>query len=367
MRLVLIACLSFTSAFLQSQQLYSWYEDETIVHEWIGEKGTSQFENARLDSIVTRSKTGQLTTLSKVELQYKDGKIDSLISTGADGWGFVPCEIKFFYDNEVLDSMKYYNLPQGFHYEANFKYEDGKIYHHKFKGGGNTYWNNGNITFSYDEDQNLEYKGESFYWESFSSSGSSSRLNRMTYNEKKQLESDSLFINGELSSTIQYGYLNNDLVSIRRYSQDNELRYEETHDYSNAPDSISIITNYHNNGRIEESKFNTDNFGNINCIWNDSREVCYYYTYLSSTSNIIEYSNEGWGIFPNPTSGIVNIQSKFLLGSLFEVYNFTGKKVFEKELSSNKERVDLGLNSGLYFYVLRSIKENVSGRLVISN
>jgi hypothetical protein len=69
-------------------------------------------------------------------------------------------------------------------------------------------------------------------------------------------------------------------------------------------------------------------------------------------------------IYPNPTSGYVNL-SQFPGDIFFQVYNNMGQLVFEAELYGSRQ-VDLGhLESGIYFYRISAEEEFVSGKIVI--
>lgn len=77
-------------------------------------------------------------------------------------------------------------------------------------------------------------------------------------------------------------------------------------------------------------------------------------------------------IFPNPTSGEINIISPtayFKEGAL-EIYNVTGQLVYSEEIierSSNKKTINLShLNSGLYQIVLMQKNKAYRAKVIVS-
>jgi hypothetical protein len=84
---------------------------------------------------------------------------------------------------------------------------------------------------------------------------------------------------------------------------------------------------------------------------------------LSSSGELISYSN-GLTIYPNPSTGIFNINHNYYEIETTEVYNCIGEKVFYRE--GNSEQIDLSNTaSGIYFYTVKTKQGRVfKGRIV---
>ena len=71
---------------------------------------------------------------------------------------------------------------------------------------------------------------------------------------------------------------------------------------------------------------------------------------ISCNAGINELENANFRIYPNPTSGIVNIQSKFTFFDELEVYNSFGEKMHIGLIKKQETSIDMSeLTSGIYF------------------
>lgn len=71
-------------------------------------------------------------------------------------------------------------------------------------------------------------------------------------------------------------------------------------------------------------------------------------------------------IYPNPSSGQVNISGKNLLGSTLSVHDLTGKEVFVGALNSNANLINLtGLEKGIYLFNITSEVKNLTRKVLI--
>jgi hypothetical protein len=99
-------------------------------------------------------------------------------------------------------------------------------------------------------------------------------------------------------------------------------------------------------------------------------EICY--------SNLVTINypllpNNPISVFPNPTSGILNIELKnhdtnFNANNSFELFNALGNKVFEsKNISNSSFLLDANIfQNGIYYWVFRSGQISTNGKLVLT-
>ncbi len=77
-------------------------------------------------------------------------------------------------------------------------------------------------------------------------------------------------------------------------------------------------------------------------------------------------NNDAISIFPNPTSGILNINA-IEANSSVDVYNLIGEKVYTNSLVKGNNVVDLsGLSNGAYFVKLNSNNQITTKKVVLS-
>ena len=72
----------------------------------------------------------------------------------------------------------------------------------------------------------------------------------------------------------------------------------------------------------------------------------------------------GVSIYPNPTRGLVNVKTDSkLIGSVYSVYDNTGKVVLSGKINSENTDIELGnLSGGIYLF---SVGENVKQRFKV--
>jgi len=71
-------------------------------------------------------------------------------------------------------------------------------------------------------------------------------------------------------------------------------------------------------------------------------------------------------IFPNPTNTVINITTHSLLGTTFNLFDMSGKKVVDVLLSKKLTNIDVtSFPKGIYYYQLLHEEENHSGKLVV--
>ncbi len=92
---------------------------------------------------------------------------------------------------------------------------------------------------------------------------------------------------------------------------------------------------------------------------------------IESATGIGEVNNEfPFSVYPNPGSGIININMNALLekNNMISVFNMLGSKVFEKKIIAGNKRIQLNLShfdNGVYSLNLKSDSENRTVKLII--
>lgn len=93
--------------------------------------------------------------------------------------------------------------------------------------------------------------------------------------------------------------------------------------------------------------------------WNDQ------FTQIIEDCDAIETveANGTTNIYPNPSKGIVSISAENL--QHVEIYNMTGQKVFETEVSGNEFEYDFGGSTGIYLFKVETAKGIETQRVVV--
>jgi hypothetical protein len=91
------------------------------------------------------------------------------------------------------------------------------------------------------------------------------------------------------------------------------------------------------------------------------------------TTNNPIFQNNNVSVFPNPTTGIVNIELKNLniqasSNHSFVMFDATGKKVFEnKYFSKSSLLFHVGdLQNGMYYWLLTTENTSYNGKLILT-
>jgi hypothetical protein len=98
-------------------------------------------------------------------------------------------------------------------------------------------------------------------------------------------------------------------------------------------------------------------------------EICYTTTLTTNTELLQENKVD---VFPNPTNGIVNVVFNNTTNtysiSRFQVFDTTGKKVFE-ELHTNQSSLSFdisGLQGGINYWVITNDQISSKGKLILT-
>ncbi len=149
-------------------------------------------------------------------------------------------------------------------------------------------------------------------------------------------------------------------------------------------DHIWFTSNYSGVHRFNTQSFSFDlNFNSSNSIMNDDdiyliavdnennkmfftkkTKVCYYYNEnnVALNTNLIQAKHIDLSIYPNPTSGLLTIDSKENYNTYF-IYNLLGRLLINGEIENNK--IDISeLNSGVYTLKLVGDKVESIRRIV---
>jgi Secretion system C-terminal sorting domain len=75
---------------------------------------------------------------------------------------------------------------------------------------------------------------------------------------------------------------------------------------------------------------------------------------------------ENTNVYPNPANDIITIKTSFTPGSIFAVYDFSGKLVLNESVQNDLQICIAPLSPGIYFWQLQQNNQTSSGRLIIS-
>jgi hypothetical protein len=114
--------------------------------------------------------------------------------------------------------------------------------------------------------------------------------------------------------------------------------------------------------------------GTINIFVNVTKGACAVNSDTISITftvcvGLVEYSNNtNIRLYPNPTTGMVNIEVNGIDGNAFmKIYSPQGQVIYSKELNSNlKADLDLSrLSKGVYFIKINNEETNIFSKLII--
>lgn len=85
-----------------------------------------------------------------------------------------------------------------------------------------------------------------------------------------------------------------------------------------------------------------------------------------SGSDKINYINKRVKIYPNPSSGIYTIQTKNLIKGIITVFDITGQKKSDCQITSNKQTVNLSnFSKGIYFLKIKKKNIVIQKRIIL--
>ena len=102
----------------------------------------------------------------------------------------------------------------------------------------------------------------------------------------------------------------------------------------------------------------------ISSYANHENELGYYFGEACDFSTVDEY-NKSFDIYPNPTTGLLNIDGDFNEETSVRIFNNIGQVVFSLE-TINDFTIDLSdLQKGLYFVKLSSVSKNTTHSIIV--
>ncbi len=102
-------------------------------------------------------------------------------------------------------------------------------------------------------------------------------------------------------------------------------------------------------------------FDSISIENNSSPNVCFEIDCngVCETTEIEKYKKEVLYIYPNPSEDIINIEIENKNNATIDIYNVSGRMIYNKALNSKADKIDIsGLSEGIYFVKVRQ-KNNV--------
>jgi hypothetical protein len=87
--------------------------------------------------------------------------------------------------------------------------------------------------------------------------------------------------------------------------------------------------------------------------------------HLNSTNGIEDMSSNGISIYPNPMKDKLNFEFEHNNIQKIEIFNITGKTLFEKTKIKQKETIDLSkFNDGVYIINIQTDNELVTTKII---
>ena len=84
-----------------------------------------------------------------------------------------------------------------------------------------------------------------------------------------------------------------------------------------------------------------------------------------STENITDSYKENILLYPNPSSGIINIQTNHTFTPSIKIYNLIGELVFSEDNLNPNNQISLQQPSGIYMVVAKSMNSTSTSKLII--
>lgn len=180
-----------------------------------------------------------------------------------------------------------------------------------------------------------------YYWDNQNSQWISNSKNEYTFDA-----------NGNNTTEIQSEYANNTWNSSRKYNRS----YNNSINFSDVAWPFGNIENTTNTPKHQITGSISQAFTNNK--WVNRSSDTYYYKAFSPNSSALEMESIASNIYPNPTSGIINIATSKNLETI-HVFDISGKMVHSQTIATKQNNVELNLsslNNGIYF--IHALSEN---------
>lgn len=140
-----------------------------------------------------------------------------------------------------------------------------------------------------------------------------------------------------------------------------------------VPFQNSIVANetMNANGALDIDALNSlPNATHGNCVIPALTDVFEFFTTLSAPCGVLGVTNQTesipLNIYPNPSSGLINIEFPNNLGTLY-IQNAVGKIVLEMKVEAGTKKLDLSeLPAGLYFGIVNSESQLFRSRFILN-
>ena len=70
-------------------------------------------------------------------------------------------------------------------------------------------------------------------------------------------------------------------------------------------------------------------------------------------------------LYPNPSEGIINIQTDITIGTSIKIYNTIGEMVFSEENYNPNSSIQLNQHRGMYMVVVRTDNSTSTSKLIL--
>lgn len=172
-------------------------------------------------------------------------------------------------------------------------------------------------------------------------------------------------------SNLQYNYFESleewvfTYRTEKKYNEEGNNDKKITYDWSISKNAWvhekKIINTFQDNTRIRRVFYSWDEKSNS---WIYSSKVVYYVSGLSET-NSNKHDNSIFKLYPNPTSGILNIDIDNNSNYSIIIYSISGKIMLEK-VNCNNRIIDIDkLQDGMYLYKIEQTTKTIRGKLII--
>ena len=87
-------------------------------------------------------------------------------------------------------------------------------------------------------------------------------------------------------------------------------------------------------------------------------------TMAAGVSSLV--NEEKFAVYPNPSNGVFTLETEGVSGQVLSFYNVLGAKILETKITGSKTEINLGTQSGVYYYQLTSANQlTKTGRVVV--
>jgi len=84
-----------------------------------------------------------------------------------------------------------------------------------------------------------------------------------------------------------------------------------------------------------------------------------------STENTTDSYKENILLYPNPSSGIINIQTNHTFTPSIKIYNLIGELVFSEDNLSSNSQISLNQPPGIYMIVVKTNRSTSASKLIL--